>query len=118
MTNPPATEEAALRLAVRHKVSLANVLPEKYQYRIERIPGVKACSKFTYFGGIYKDISLSNFAQFGVDADRILKIFSEMDVPPQQQTDFIKEKAACLVGEKLMERFGSKIGDRITLQGT
>ena len=117
MTDPPTTDQAALRLAVRHKVSLANVLPEKYQYRIERIPGVKYCSKFTYFGGIYKDMSLSNFAQFGVDADRILKIFSEMEVDPQQQDAFIHEKTACLVGTKLMQRFGWKVGDRITLLG-
>jgi putative ABC transport system permease protein len=117
MTQPPTTDQAALRLAVRHKVSLANVLPEKYQYRIERIPGVKYCSKFTYFGGIYKDMSLSNFAQFGVDADRILRIFSEMEVDPQQEDAFVREKTACLVGTKLMERFRWKVGDRITFLG-
>jgi putative ABC transport system permease protein len=118
MTNPPTTDTAALRLAVRHKVSLANVLPEKYQYRIERVPGVAHCSKFTYFGGIYQDISKSNFAQFGVDADRILNIFSEMEVAPLEKNNFIRERTACLVGTKLMERFGWKLGDRITLQGT
>ena len=118
MTEPPSTDQAALRLAVRHKVSLANVLPEKYQYRIERIPGVKYCSKFTYFGGMYKDMSQSNFAQFGVDADRILKIFSEMEVDPLQEEAFVREKTGCVVGTKLMQRFGWKIGDRITLLGT
>src|SRR5438046_10570571 len=55
MTQPPTTEQAALRLAVRNKVSRANVLPEKYQYRIERIPGVKHCSMFTWYGGSYND---------------------------------------------------------------
>src|SRR6266446_10838063 len=98
MTHPPTTEEAALRIATRHRVSLANVLPAKYQLRIERIPGVKYCSKFTFFGGIYKDQSQSNFAQFAVDADRILRIFSEMIVPQQQEEAFVKEKTACIVG--------------------
>jgi putative ABC transport system permease protein len=32
------------RLAVRHKVSLIQLLPESYQARIERIPGVDAAS--------------------------------------------------------------------------
>jgi len=118
MAHPPTTEEAALRIATRHRVSLANVLPVKYQLRIERLPGVKYCSKFTFFGGIYKDQSHSNFAQFAVDADRILRIFSEMIVPRQQEEAFVKEKTACIVGAKLMERFGWKIGDRITFQGT
>ena len=118
MTQPPTTEQAALRIVTRHRVSLANVLPAKYQLRIERMPGVKYCSKFTYFGGIYKDQSQSNFAQFAVDADRILRIFSEMIVPPQHEEAFIKEKTACIVGAKLMERFGWKVGDKITFQGT
>ncbi len=118
LTEPPSGQEAGLRIVTRHRVSLANVLPEKYQYRIERMPGVQYCSKFTYFGGIYRDISLSNFAQFAVDADRILRIFSEMIVPPQQEEAFVKEKTACIVGAKLMERFGWKLGDKITFQGT
>ena len=40
LTNPPAGEHAGLRIVTRHRVSLANVLPEKYQSRIERMPGV------------------------------------------------------------------------------
>jgi len=118
MTNPPTSEQAALRIVTRHRVSLANVLPEKYQYRIERMPGVQYCSKFTWFGGIYKDEASSNFAQFAVDADRIFRIFPEAVVEPRQEEAFVKDKTACVVGWKLMQRFGWKIGDRITLQGT
>jgi putative ABC transport system permease protein len=118
MTNPPTSDQSALRIVTRHRVSLANVLPEKYQLRIERLPGVQYCSKFTWFGGIYRDPSFSNFGQFAVDADRIFKIFPEMVVTPQQEADFIKEKSSCVVGGKLMERFGWKIGDKITLLGS
>ncbi len=117
MTEPPTTEQAALRIVTRHRVSLANVLPAKYQYRIERMPGVQYCSKFTWFGGIYKDEASSNFAQFAVDADRIFRIFPEAEVPPLQEEAFVKEKTACVVGVKLAERFGWKLGDRITLMG-
>ncbi len=118
MTNPPTSDQSALRIVTRHRVSLANVLPEKYQLRIERLPGVQYCSKFTWFGGIYKDPSFSNFGQFAVDADRIFKIFPEMVVAPQEEADFIKEKSSCVVGGKLMERFGWKIGDKVTLLGS
>ena len=41
LTQPAATEDAALRIVVRHKVSLANVLPAKYQARLDRLPGVQ-----------------------------------------------------------------------------
>src|SRR5688572_20032641 len=76
LTNPATSEDAALRVVVRHKVSLANVLPEKYQSRIERVPGVLYCTKFTWFGGIYKD-ERNFFPQFACEADKLFRIFSE-----------------------------------------
>ncbi len=117
MIDPPTTDQAALRIVTRHRVSLANVLPEKYQFRIERMPGVQYCSKFTWFGGIYKDEASSNFAQFAVDADNIFRIFPEAVVSPLQEEAFVKEKTACIVGGKLAERFGWKLGDRVVITG-
>jgi putative ABC transport system permease protein len=117
MTQPASSETAALRLITRHRVSLANVLPAKYQYRIEQVPGVEACSKFTWFGGIYQD-ERNFFPQFAVEPEKIFRIFSEGVIDPQELDAFIREKTACVVGIKTMERFGWKIGDRITLKGT
>jgi putative ABC transport system permease protein len=118
ISQPPTTESAALRIVTRHRVSLANVLPAKYQSRIERMPGVQYCSKFTFFGGIYKDQATSNFAQFAVDADRIFRIFPDAEVTPTEEAAFVKDKTACVVGVKLLERFGWKIGDKITFFGS
>jgi len=116
MTEPPTTDQASLRIVTRHRVSLANVLPEKYQYRIERMAGVEHVSKFTWLGGIYIDEASSNFAQFACDADRIFRIFPEAVVDPRQEETFVKEKNSCVVGRKLLERFRWKLGDRITFQ--
>ena len=82
MTQPAQTEESALRVIVRHKISLGNALPTKYQSRIERIPGVHTCMKFTWFGGIYKDPK-DFFPQFAVDADKLADVFSEARIDPQ-----------------------------------
>jgi len=116
LTQPVSTEDSALRLVTRHRVSLANVLPAKYQYRIERMPGVVTCSKFTWFGGVYQD-ERNFFPQFACEADKIFKLFSEATVDPLELEAFRQEKTACIVGIKTMERFGWKIGDRITLIG-
>ncbi|MBM3858775.1 MAG: ABC transporter permease [Verrucomicrobia bacterium] len=117
LTQPAQTDESALRVVARHKVSLGNVLPVKHQSRIERIPGVHTCMKLTWFGGIYKDPK-DFFPQFAVDADKITDIFSEAQFDPQEMAAFLKDRAACVVGIKTMDRFGWKIGDKITLQGT
>jgi len=116
LTQPATSEASALRLVVRHKVSLANVLPEKYQSRIERMPGVMYCTPFTWFGGVYKDPQ-NFFPNFAVEANKLFKVFTESDIDPKQLDDFIKEKTACVVGIKTMQRFGWKLGDKITLLG-
>jgi len=117
MTQPAESEASALRIIVRHRVSIANMLPGRYVQRIERMPGVEECSAFSWFGGIYKDEN-NFFPNFAVDAEKIFKVFLEAKIDPAQLDAFIKEKTACIVGTKTMERFGWKIGDRITLQGT
>ena len=116
LTDPATTDEAALRIVVRHKVSLANMLFSKYKARIERMPGVQHCTKLLWFGGIYQD-EKNFFPQFACDADSLFKVLSEATIDPQQLAQFIRERTACVVGIKTMQRFGWKPGDRITLMG-
>jgi putative ABC transport system permease protein len=116
LTDPAVTSDAALRIVVRHKVSLANMLFAKYKYRIERMPGVQHCSKMLWFGGIYRD-EKNFFPQFACDADTVFKVLAEARIDPRQLDQFIKERSACVVGIKTLQRFGWKIGDRITLLG-
>ena len=117
LSTPQMTDDSALRLVVRHRVSLGNILPTKYQSRIERMPGVRHCSTFTWFGGVYID-EKNFFSQFACDADKVFDILSEVRIPAEQVAAFKKEKTACVVGIKTMKRFGWKLGDRITLRGT
>ena len=42
----------------------------------------------------------------------VLLLDPEAVVDPRQEEAFVKEKAACIVGGKLAERFGWKLGDR------
>jgi putative ABC transport system permease protein len=116
LTDPTATEHSAARLVVRHKVSLANMLHSKYKARIEAMPGVAACTKLTWFGGTYRD-EKNFFPQFACDADALFEVLTEVKIAPEQRQRFIEERTACVVGAKTMERFGWKLGDRITLMG-
>jgi putative ABC transport system permease protein len=116
LTDPATTDAAALRIVVRHKVSLANMLFSRYQNDIEKMPGVISCTKLLWFGGIYQD-ERNFFPQFACDADRLFDVLTEARIHPEQLQRFVAERNACVVGVKTMERFGWKIGDRITLMG-
>ena len=115
-TKPTATEESAARLVVRHKVSLANMLFSRYKVRIEALPGVAACTKLIWFGGIYQD-EKDFFPQFACDAETLFNVLTEVKIDAEQRQRFIAERTACVVGAKTMERFGWKLGEQIHLMG-
>jgi len=116
LTDPTTTDEAALRIVVRHKVSLANMLFAKYKPRLEQMPGVKSCTKLLWFGGIYQD-EKNFFPQFACDADALFKVMADARIDQQHLDHFIKQRTACVIGRKTMERFGWRIGQKITLLG-
>jgi len=111
------SDSSHLRVITRHAVSLGQDLPIAYKARIAALPGVQYVSTFTWFGGIYKDPQ-NFFANFAVDVENFEKLVDEFKVPPDQLEAWQKERTAALVGKKLMQQYGWKIGDRVTLQGT
>ncbi len=116
LTDPTPTDDSALRIVVRHKVSLANMLFSKYKARLERLPGVKHVTKLLWFGGIYRD-EKNFFPQFACDAADVFKVMSEAKIEPEQLQRFIQERTACVAGIKTAQRFDWKLGDKITLMG-
>src|SRR6266536_738611 len=116
LTDPSGSDQSALRVVVRHKVSLANMLFSRYKPRIEQMPGVAACTKLLWFGGIYRE-EKNFFPQFACDANSLFKVLTEARIDPGQLQDFVREKTACVAGIKTMQRFGWKVGDKITLIG-
>src|SRR5438093_4088692 len=118
LENPPTTPETAKRLFTRHKVSLGVMMPLAYREKIRSVPGVQDITTYQWFGGVYKDPA-NFFGQFAVDADRLFAIYPEYKIDdPAHIQDFIKERTAALAGVKLAQKYGWKVGDRITLKGT
>jgi len=111
--------EAARRLITRDRVSLAFFLPAYYRDKIRAIPGVTAIAPLTWFGGRYIDDRPQHFfAQLATDPDEYLKVASDKIVPPDQLAAWQHDRAGALVDVTLANKYGWKIGDHITLQGT
>jgi len=106
-----------LRVVVHHATGLGQLLPIAHKQRIAGLPGVKAVGSWTWFGGLYID-EQNFFANFATDPDIIEVTHSEYKVPPDQSAAWKSERTAALVGQKLMDQFKWKVGDRITLKGT
>lgn len=113
------TPAQALRLVVHHKVSLAQALPVSYEQRIRQVPGVREVMVWQWFQGVYKDQrDIRNmFARFAVEPDNFFTIRPEFQIPEDQKIAFQRARTGCIVGRGLADRFGWKIGDRVTLVG-
>jgi putative ABC transport system permease protein len=105
------------RLVVRHRVSITQILPQSYQARIARVPGVAAVAHASWFGGIYQDPK-NFFAQMPVVPEELLDLFPEYLLPEEQQRAWLATRTGAIVGRKLAEKYGWKLGDRIPIQAT
>ncbi len=111
--------DSAKRVITRDRVSLVFFLPGYYREKIRSIPGVVAVAPMTWFGGRYKDDRPENFfAQMATDPDEYLKVASDKIVPPDQVAAWQHDRAGALVDVTLADKYGWKIGDKITLLGT
>ena len=111
--------DSAKRIITRDRVSLAFFLPGYYREKIRSIPGVVAIAPMTWFGGRYKDDRPENFfAQMATDPDEYLKVASDKIIPPDEVVAWQRDRAGAIVDVTLANKYGWKLGDKITLLGT
>jgi putative ABC transport system permease protein len=108
---------SASRLVARNAISLIFPLPLSYEDKIRQIEGVKLVSFGNWFGGIYID-EKHFFANYAVEPETYLKLYPEIIIPKDQKKAFLQDRKAAVVGRILIEKYGWKIGDIITLKGT
>jgi putative ABC transport system permease protein len=110
--------ESEQRLVVRHRVSLTFNLPGYYREKIRAIPGVVAVVPVSWFGGVYKDQKPENFfARFSTDPDEFFKVYRDITMPEDQIKAWQRDRQGVIVDDYLANKYGWKIGDRVTLRG-
>lgn len=103
------------RLVVQHRVSIIQLLPRSYQQRIRAIPSVSGTTHYSWFGGVYQD-GRHFFAQMPVEPEDFLALHPEFLMPPEQKASWLRTRSGAIVGRKTAEKFGWKVGDKISLR--
>ena len=112
-----ANASSSARLVTRSSVSLVFPLPLTYAQKIRQVPGVQSVSWANWFGGIY--VSERNFfPQFAIDPASYLDMYPEFILSAAERKAFLTDRKGAIVGRKLAEQYGWKIGDVIPLRGT
>ena len=108
---------SSTRLITRNAISLTFPLPLSYAERLRSVEGVTGLSWSNWFGGVY--ITERNFfPQFAVDAPSYLALYPEYVLKDDEKKAFLLDRQGVIVGRKLADTYGWKVGDQIALRGT
>jgi putative ABC transport system permease protein len=105
------------RLITRNAVSLVVPLPIHYREKIRSVEGVKTVAAANWFAGVYREPK-NFFPQFAIDPLPYLSMFPEYRIPEDELRAFLRDRKGAVVGRKLAETYGFRVGDTVPLKGT
>ncbi len=112
-----AQASSSTRLITRSATSLTVPLPLAYAERLKSVEGITTISWSNWFGGVY--ITERNFfPQFAVDPVSYLKLYPEFTLSADERVAFLRDRKSAMVGRKLANKHGWKLGDTIPIRGT
>ena len=113
-TQAGQSANGAARLQTGSKLSFIQTLPKSLLGQIERVDGVKAVTHANWFGGAYQDPHNQVFS-FAV-APNYLDLYPEVVVSEAERKAFAETRTGALIGERLAQKYGWKVGDHVPLQ--
>jgi putative ABC transport system permease protein len=107
---------AADRMITVNKINFTQPMPIAYFNRVKAVEGVRQVTFANWFGGYYQEPK--NFVMaLAIEPGTYFDVYrSEFEVPPDQLQAFTRDRGSAVVGEKLANKWGWKIGDRIPIQ--
>ncbi|HXU70197.1 MAG TPA: FtsX-like permease family protein [Polyangia bacterium] len=113
-----AEHSASDRMFTRNKISIIFDLPLSTVDKVKSIVGEKGMVSYeNWFGAMYPKDEHGFFANFAAD-DEVFKMYPEIVIPPDQFQAYAQDRMGAIVGSALAEKYGWKLGDKVTLKGT
>lgn len=106
------------RLTIHNKAGIVYPMPYAFTRKVRQIDGVAAAVAWVWFGGAFEEDGRVTFPNFAVEVEHIGEVFPDYPIAPEQLDDFKRYRDGAIVGRQVMEKYGWKIGDRITLKST
>jgi putative ABC transport system permease protein len=104
------------RLITMNAQGFAGMVPIARAREVAALDGVVAACPFLWYMGKYQDEFIP-FAQFGVDAKTVFTVRDELMISRAELEAFQADPAGCVLGRKLADTRGLKVGDPLPLKG-
>jgi putative ABC transport system permease protein len=106
------------RISVHNKAGIVYSMPYAYAHKVRQVPGVAAAAAFTWFGGAFEEAGRVTFPNFAVEPEFVGEVYPDYAIPPAQLADFRRYRDGAIVGRQTMQKYGWRLGDRVTLRST
>jgi putative ABC transport system permease protein len=103
------------RLYVQSRISMSDGLPLSYLKRIQSVPGVRAVTHWSYFGGFYQDVQ-NSLPVFAIDASTQFAVYPKIKIPKDQIAAMQRTRTGAIVSAEIAAKYGWQIGDKVPLQ--
>ena len=104
----------ATRLMTQARVSFTTPLPMRLLPQIEAVPGVTRVGWIQWFGGVVGENT--PIVAFATDPERLHDLYPEWVMPDDQWKAFAGTRTSMIVGKKMADQFGWKIGQKVPLK--
>jgi putative ABC transport system permease protein len=103
------------RLYVQSRLSMSDGLPISYLEKIKSVPGVRAVTHWSYFGGFYQDAQ-NTLPVFAIDAATQFAVYPKIIIPRDQIAAMRATRTGAIVAAEIAAKYRWKIGDKIPLR--
>lgn len=111
------TGPAAQRLVVMNKINFTQPLPIAHVERAAGVEGVAAATHSTWFGGYFREPR--NFLiAMAIDPANYFAVYPEIRLVPEQRAAFLRDRTSIIIGDKVADRFGWRVGEVVPLQSS
>ena len=115
---PAPTRARSARLVTRNAISLVFPLPLTYAQKIRQVAGVTAVSLGQLVRRRLHHRSATSSRSSRSTRRRYLDMYPEFMLSPEERKAFLVDRKGAIVGRKLADKYGWKVGDQIPLRGT
>jgi putative ABC transport system permease protein len=106
------------RVVTRHKVTFVMPLPRTYADDVRAVPGVRAATWASWWGGREPNHPNEAFTTLAVDPESYFTVVEELSVDPTALGVWKQDRQGAIIGDRLAERFGWEVGDTVTLESS
>jgi putative ABC transport system permease protein len=105
----------AERLYVQSRLNMNDGLPLAYLEKIRSVPGVRAVTHWSYFGGFYQS-ARNGLPVYALDAATQFIVYPKIKIPQEQIDALTRTRTGAIIGADIAAKYGWKIGDKVPLR--